>query len=91
LDGFGIAVNTRDLFNYSTRLTGKSRSDESNLALGAWLAFVAGMVNSGGYLAFKTYTSHMTGLVSSMADNLVLGEFDLVSGAAIAVFSFLCP
>jgi uncharacterized membrane protein YoaK (UPF0700 family) len=77
------------LFNYSTRLTGKSRSDESNLALGAWLAFVAGMVNSGGYLAFKTYTSHMTGLVSSMADNLVLGEFDLVSGAAIAVFSFL--
>lgn len=77
------------LFNYSTRLTGKSRSDESNLALGAWLALVAGMVNSGGYLAFKTYTSHMTGLVSSMADNLVLGEFNLVSGVAIAVFSFL--
>jgi uncharacterized membrane protein YoaK (UPF0700 family) len=89
LDDFGIAVNIRDLFNYSIRLTGKSRSNEYNLALGAWLAFVAGMVNSGGYLALKTYTSHMTGLVSSMADNLVLGEFELVSGAAIAVFSFL--
>lgn len=82
-------VNKRPLFDYSIRLTGKSRSDESNLALGAWLALVAGMVNSGGYLAFKTYTSHMTGLVSSMADNLVLGELDLVLGAAIAVFSFL--
>lgn len=82
-------LKSRTLFEYSIRLTGKVRSDASNLALGAWLALVAGMVNSGGFLAFKTYTSHMTGLVSSMADNLVLGELNLVFGAAMAVFSFL--
>lgn len=77
------------LLNYSIQMTSKLRSDSANLALGAWLALVAGMVNSGGFLAFKTYTSHMTGLVSSMADNLVLGEYTLVGAAAMAVFSFL--
>jgi uncharacterized membrane protein YoaK (UPF0700 family) len=77
------------MLNYSIQMTGKLRSDKANLALGVWLALVAGMVNSGGFLAFKTYTSHMTGLVSSMADNLVLGEYTLVGAAALAVFSFL--
>ena len=42
------------------------------------LAFVAGAINAGGFMAVGQYTSHMTGIVSSMVDNIVLHEFDLV-------------
>ena len=37
-------------------------------------AFVAGATNAGAFLAVSQYTSHMTGIVSSMADALVLGH-----------------
>ena len=47
------------------------RTPQSNLRLGAVLAFVAGATNAGGFLAVGQYTSHMTGIVSAMADNLV--------------------
>ena len=45
-----------------------------NMTLGAVLCFVAGAINAGGFLAVGMYTSHMSGVVSSMADNLVLGH-----------------
>jgi uncharacterized membrane protein YoaK (UPF0700 family) len=64
--------------DFSRRLTGRERTAEANVQLGYALAFVAGSTNAGGYLAVHQYTSHMTGIVSSMADNLVLGSFDLV-------------
>lgn len=63
--------------DFSRRLTGRDRTAEANVQLGYTLAFVAGSTNAGGYLAVHQYTSHMTGIVSSMADNLVLGSFDL--------------
>ncbi|MFZ2989098.1 YoaK family protein, partial [Ideonella sp.] len=53
------------------------------------LAFVAGAINAGGFLAVQQYTSHMTGLVSTMADDLVLGAYDLVLNAAGGLISFL--
>ena len=53
------------------------------------LAFVAGAINAGGFLAVHQYTSHMTGIVSSMADNSVLGAYDLVLSGAGALLSFL--
>lgn len=75
--------------NYSRRLTGNSRSQKANRQLGFVLCFVAGATNAGGFLAVNQYTSHMTGIVSAMADHLVLGEFTLVLAGIGALFSFL--
>lgn len=62
------------------------RSNRTNVELGMTLAFVAGAINAGGFLAVDSYTSHMTGVVSSVADNLVLGHWQL---AWIGIASFL--
>jgi uncharacterized membrane protein YoaK (UPF0700 family) len=56
-------------------LTGKERSRKADTQLGILLAFVAGAINAGGFLAVGQYTSHMTGVASSIADNLALGSF----------------
>ena len=74
---------------YARRLTGRRRSADANRHLGLVLAFVAGATNAGGFLAVQQYTSHMTGIVSSMADNLELGAYDLVLGGLGGLLSFL--
>lgn len=66
------------------------RSTQSNVRLGASLSFVAGATNAGGFLAVGVYTSHMTGAVSSVADNLVLGQWVLVWLGLASVLAFLC-
>ena len=64
-------------------LTARDRTQRTNRQLGYLLAFVAGAVNAGGFLAVQRYTSHMTGIVSSIADDLVLGQLGLaIAGAA---------
>jgi uncharacterized membrane protein YoaK (UPF0700 family) len=75
--------------NYARSLTGHRRTVSANRHLGFALAFVAGATNAGGFLVVKQYTSHMSGIVSAMADNLVLGGYDLVLDAAGAILSFL--
>jgi len=74
---------------FARRLTGRERSAGANRHLGFTLAFVAGATNAGGYLAVRQYTSHMTGVVSAMADNLVLGNRDLVLGGVGGLLSFV--
>ena len=74
---------------FARRLTGRQRSAQADRQLGFGLAFVAGAVNAGGFLAVQQYTSHMTGIVSAMADNLALGAFDLVLVGLGALISFL--
>lgn len=75
--------------NYSRRLTGKTRSKHANRQLGCMLAFIAGAVNAGGFLAVQHYTSHMTGIVSAMADHLVLGAYGFVLTGLSALVAFL--
>jgi uncharacterized membrane protein YoaK (UPF0700 family) len=75
--------------DYARRLTGKDRSRDANRHLGWALAFVAGATNAGAFLAVQQYTSHMTGMVSSLADHLVLGELHLAAGALGGLLSFL--
>ena len=65
------------------------RSPKANTRLGAVLAFVAGATNAGGFLAVGTYTSHMTGVVSALADQLVLGNLVLAAAAFGALAAFL--
>ncbi|MBE2261898.1 MAG: DUF1275 domain-containing protein [Burkholderiaceae bacterium] len=75
--------------DYARYLVGRHRTVKSNRELGFALAFVAGAINAGGFLAVAQYTSHVTGMVSSLADNFALGQLDLVLDAAVAVLSFL--
>lgn len=53
------------------------------------LAFIAGALNAGGFLAVRQYTSHVTGTVSSVADNAVLGQWALVLDGLVAVLAFV--
>ncbi len=66
-----------------------NRTLKANARLGAVLAFVAGAINAGGFLAVGTYTSHMTGVVSSLADNLVLGNLALATASFAALAAFV--
>lgn len=74
---------------YARSLTSQASSQRTIRHLGFALAFIAGAANAGAFLAVSLYTSHMTGIVSSMADHLVLGEFTLALAALGAVLSFL--
>ena len=53
------------------------------------LAFVAGAANAGGFLAVGQYTSHMSGIFSALADNLVLGALGLVLAGLGGLVSFV--
>ena len=70
-------------------LTGQHRTPAINRMLGGMLAFNAGAVNAGGFLLVSMYTSHMTGFVSMLADNLILGNLALVLGALGALLAFV--
>jgi len=74
--------------NYARRLTGRDRTALANQHLGCVLAFVAGAANAGGFLAVRQYTSHMTGIVSAVADDLVLGDLDLALNGLGALLCF---
>lgn len=74
---------------YARSLTAEDRTARSDRHLGLALAFIAGAANAGAFLAVGLYTSHMTGLVSSMADHIALGEMALALAAFGAVVSFL--
>lgn len=74
------------MFDFLRRLTGRERTVAANRQLGAVLAFVAGAINAGGFLAVGRYTSHMTGIVSAAADDMVLGHWMLaLAGLALLV------
>ncbi len=70
-------------------LTAPKRRVGADLYLGLLLSFVAGALNAGGFLAVGRYTSHMTGLVSSAADSLVLQDYALAIAALVSIFCFM--
>ena len=74
---------------YARGLTATVRTRTDNMHLGVGLAFVAGATNGGAYLAVHQYTSHMTGIVSSMADALALREYPVFLTGLGALLSFV--
>jgi uncharacterized membrane protein YoaK (UPF0700 family) len=70
-------------------LTGRHRTRSANRRLGALLAFNAGAINAGGFLAVQRYTSHMTGVVSAVADDLVLGAWIAAGAGLLALLAFI--
>lgn len=69
--------------------TDLERTPQSNTRLGVTLTFVAGAANAGGFLAVGQYTSHMTGVVSSIADSLVLGNFTVAAVGVVMLAAFV--
>ncbi|CAN5347629.1 YoaK family protein [soil metagenome] len=61
----------------------------ANWQLGWLLAFVAGATNAGGFLATRQYTSHMTGVVAAMADDVALADFKAVMAGVCALSGFM--
>ena len=68
---------------------GALRSEALNRQLAWAMAFVAGAVNAGGFLAVGHYTSHMTGVASSMADMMALGDMETALAALAMMLSFM--
>ncbi len=77
------------LIFYLRNLTGVQRSVKADIHLGLSLAFIAGAMNAGGFLAVQQYTSHMTGIVSSMADGLAIGNLKLVLASIGSMVCFI--
>jgi uncharacterized membrane protein YoaK (UPF0700 family) len=76
-------------FHYLRRLACTNRNERSDRHLGYALAFAAGAINAGGFLAIGQYTSHMSGIVSTMADDLALGQMHLALAALAALLAFM--
>ncbi|PZP40653.1 MAG: DUF1275 domain-containing protein [Pseudomonas fluorescens] len=65
------------------------RTPKTDFRLGLFLATLAGAVNAGGFLAIGQYTSHLTGMVATAADMLVLHHWDILILAVTGVISFM--
>lgn len=74
---------------FARQLISRRRTYHADRQLGWSLAFVAGAINAGGFLAVGQYTSHVTGAVSSVVDHLILGDVGLAATAVAAVAAFL--
>lgn len=68
---------------------GDARTPSMNRQLAWSMAFVAGAVNAGGFLAVQHYTSHMTGVLSMMADMAALKDFEAMLYATGMLFCFV--
>jgi uncharacterized membrane protein YoaK (UPF0700 family) len=67
---------------------GSQRTQRDDQKLAAYLASIAGAVNSAGFMITGSFTSHVTGNVGRLADDLALGRGSLVALAAAAVTTF---
>ena len=68
---------------------GESRTSKIDLLLATALAFVAGGVNSAGYLAFGYFSANMTGNVSMISDHLSIRELNAAIAFATIVVMFI--
>ncbi len=71
------------------RIVSAERTGAADTQLGVVLTFVAGATNAGGFLAIGQYTSHVSGIFSSMADHLALGSVGLVLVGLGALLAFM--
>lgn len=74
---------------YLGGLAARQRNEDSDRHLALYLTFVAGAVNAGGFMAVHQYTSHMSGIVSAIADNMVLGNRFLVVIGVCSLAAFI--
>ncbi len=65
------------------------RAEATETQLGLTLTFIAGAINAGGFMIVGQYTSHMSGIVSSMADHLALGMGQVMLAGLLALSCFM--
>lgn len=70
-------------------LAAHRRTDMTDAALGTLLAFIAGAINAGGFIAIGKYTSHMTGIISAVADDIALGVFGAAAVGLVLFVAFV--
>ncbi len=74
---------------YARRLAGRSRSPDADRHLGCLLACVAGVTNAVGFGLAGHYTSHMTGMVSTLGERALADDPWLAIAAASAIAAFV--
>jgi len=70
-------------------LVAHHRSAGNDLVLATILASIAGAANAGGFFALGQYTSHMTGYLSQLADNIAVLNLWSAFISALAVSAFI--
>ena len=70
------------------RHEGPARDPKANMILAAYLAAVAGFVNSGGFIMIGSFTSHVTGSVGRLSDDIARGEMPAAISAFLLVLAF---
>lgn len=80
---------SRITIQYLSTLTARLRTRRADLHIGVILTFVAGALNAGGFVAIGQYTSHITGIVSAFANQLVMHHFVLAGIAAVSWIAFV--
>lgn len=68
---------------------GPNRTPGRNRRLATLLALTAGMLNSVGFISVGMYTSHMTGITATVADQVVLGNLRLLGMGLLAIATFV--
>jgi uncharacterized membrane protein YoaK (UPF0700 family) len=84
-----VKSRTRHTLKFMRTAAAHKRTDAADLFLALLLAFVAGATNAGGFLAVGQYTSHMTGIVSAIADNMALGALGVAGFGLLALVAFI--
>ncbi len=69
-------------------LVAHRRSTGNDLILATVLAAIAGAANAGGFFALGQYTSHMTGYLSQLADNVALLNAKVIFVSVLAISAF---
>ncbi len=70
------------------RHQGPSRSARHNRVLAGYLAFVGGFVNSAGYVLIGSFTSHVTGNVGRLANDLADRRYDASAAVMPMILAF---
>lgn len=70
------------------RHEGPARDPRLNARIAAYLACIAGLVNSSGFVLVGTFTSHVTGSVGRMSTDLAKGDTGAALFALVLVLSF---
>lgn len=70
------------------RHEGPARDPRANTVLAGYLAAIAGFVNSGGFVMIGSFTSHVTGSVGRMSDDIARGQMPAAASALSLIAAF---
>lgn len=84
-----MSANTPQWLAFARAIKATDRTAESDAVLATFLAGIAGAANAGGFILLGSYTSHMTGYLSQLADNIVLKNISLVIISTVAIGCFI--